>query len=45
MSVAIIVFILQGPVGDVVVDGIQFIWNELKEFICNKTPSSRICEI
>ena len=45
MSVAIIVFILQGPVGDVVIDGIQFIWNELKEFICNKTPSSRICEI
>ena len=27
MSVAIIVFILQGPVGDVVIDGIQFIWN------------------
>jgi len=45
MSVAIIVFILQGPVGDVVIGGIQFIWNELKEFICNKTPSSRICEI
>ena len=45
MSVAIIVFILQGPVGDVVIDGIQFIWNGLKEFICNKTPSSRICEI
>ena len=45
MSVAIIVFILQGPVGDIVIDGIQFIWNELKEFICNKTPSSRICEI
>ena len=45
MSIAIIVFILQGPVGDVVIDGIQFIWNGLKEFICNKTPSSRICEI
>ena len=45
MSVAIIVFILQGPVGDIVIDGIQFIWNGLKEFICNKTPSSRICEI
>ena len=45
MSVAIFVFILQGPVGDVVIDGIQFIWNGLKEFICNKTPSSRICEI
>ena len=45
MSVAIIVFILQGPVGDVVIDGIQFILNGLKEFICNKTPSSRICEI
>ena len=45
MSIAIIVFILQGPVGDIVIDGIQFIWNGLKEFICNKTPSSRICEI
>ena len=45
MSVAIIVFILQGPVGDIVIDGIQFIWNGHKEFICNKTPSSRICEI
>ena len=45
LSIAFIVFILQGPVGDVVIDGIQFIWNGLKEFICNKTPSSRICEI